>query len=502
MRPRLALVLLLLVTILAGAMTALPGAPLVIHGRVLGPEGALAAARVRVQGTDAADLTTASGSYRLPLVPGRRLTAGKEGFLIAGTAAGPSPRTFRLLPLPTDDNFEYSWVDPAPKTGDAHACGNCHADIYREWASSGHAHSATGRHFRNLYEGTDWDGTPGVGWGLVNQHPDGAGVCAACHAPAIPPQDDAFLDLRDLRGTARQGVHCDFCHKIAGPAEGTIGLTHGRYGLRLLRPVAGRQLFFGPLDDVDRGEDAYSAFYHDSRYCASCHEGTVFGVPVYTTWSEWLESPARRQGKQCQDCHMRPTGNMTNIASGHGGIERPPHTLASHRFFDGSRADMLRRSLHLSAHFQPQTSGVRVRLDLTAEEVGHRVPTGFIDRQLILVVEGTDGDGKPLGAQEGPRLPAPVGEALAGKPGRLYARLLRDAGGHAPVPFWSPAPAVTDTRLTPERADVIDFRFPPGVRQIRARLVYRRFWDEVTRAKGWPDRDLIVVERTFAVPPG
>ena len=69
-----------------------------------------------------------------------------------------------------------------------------------------------------------------------------------------------------------------------------------------------KQLFFGPLDDVDRGEDAFSPLYRESRYCASCHEGIVFGVHVYSTYSEWLSSPARRAGKQCQDCHMAPTG--------------------------------------------------------------------------------------------------------------------------------------------------------------------------------------------------
>jgi hypothetical protein len=501
MRPRLAL-LLLFATTLAAAFSALPAAMPAIHGRVLGSEGAIAGARVRLQGTDVVTTTDRSGSFRLPLLPGHRLTAAKDGFLISGSAAGSLSPTLRLLRLPADDNLEYSWVDPAPRAGDAHACGTCHGDIYREWAGSGHARSGTGRHFRNLYEGTNWEGKSGVSWSLLNEHPDGAGVCAACHAPAIPPEADAFLDLRDLQGTARQGVHCDFCHKIAGPGGGTLGLTHGRYGLQLLRPPAGRQFFFGPLDDVDRGEDAYSAFYHDSRYCASCHEGTVFGVAVYTTYSEWLDSPARRQGKQCQDCHMAPTGQMTNIAPGHGGIERSPRTLSNHRFFDSSRSDMLRRSLHLSAAFQSQPAGTQVRLELRAEDIGHRLPTGFIDRHLILTVEGTGADGKPLAAVEGPQLPPPVGEVLSGKSGKLYAKLLRDADGHSPVPFWSPVPALSDTRLTPGRPDRLEFRFPPGLASVRVRLLYRRFWEPVALAKGWPDSDLIVVDRVFGVPPG
>jgi hypothetical protein len=191
---------------------------------------------------------------------------------------------------------------------------------------------------------------------------------------------------------------------------------------------------------------------------------------------------------------------MTNVAPGHGGIERAAGTLANHRFFDGSRAEMLRRSLHLSAEFQRNATGLQVRLTVSAEEVGHRVPTGFIDRHLILVVDGTDTNGKQLAPCQGPLLPALAGAALAGKPGRLYAKLLRDSAGHAPVPFWSPAPAVTDSRLTPGRPDLVELGFPAGVTSIRAQLLYRRFWHEVARAKGWPDRDLIVVDRAFAAP--
>src|SRR5207249_5009167 len=157
----------------------------------------------------------------------------------------------------------------------------------------------------------------------LDQHPDGAGVCTACHAPTIAVGDPARYDLSKVRGVDAHGVHCDYCHKVSGDGGGRIGYTHGRYKLELKRPSEG-QLFFGPLDDVDRGEDAYSGFYRESRYCAACHEGVVFGVHVYSTYSEWLDSPARRQGRHCQDCHMRPTGTMTNIAPGKGGIERDP----------------------------------------------------------------------------------------------------------------------------------------------------------------------------------
>src|SRR5262249_51351954 len=311
-----------------------------------------------------------------------------------------------------------------------------------EWAASAHARSATGKHFRNLYDGTDWHGTPERGWSLLKDHPDGAGVCASCHAPSLSFTDPAAFDLREVKGVAAQGVHCDFCHKIPHPPAGVDGLTHGRFGLRLQRPREG-QLFFGPLDDVDRGEDAYAPVYKESRYCASCHEGVVFGVRVYGTYSEWLDSPARRAGKQCQDCHMTPTGTLTNIAPGRGGVSRDPATLSNHRFFQGSKDEMLRRSVRVAVEERRQGDAVRVQVTLRADAAGHRVPTGFVDRHLLLVVEGRAGE-KVLDARTGPRFPPAAGERYAGQAGRLFGKLLEDEQGRAPAPFWRPIQKTTD----------------------------------------------------------
>jgi hypothetical protein len=93
-----------------------------------------------------------------------------------------------------------------------------------------------------------------------------------------------------------------------------------------------------------------------------------------------------------------------------------------------------------------------------------------------------------------------VGPDLAGRPGRLYAKRLRDAEGRTPVPFWSGAPQIIDTRLIPGQPERVAFHFPPSLRRLRVRVLYRRFWHEVARAKGWPDRDLLVLERSFRLP--
>jgi hypothetical protein len=97
----------------------------------------------------------------------------------------------------------------------------------------------------------------------------------------------------------------------------------------------------------------------------------------------------------------------------------------------------------------------------------------------------------------GPVLPAVAGPEVAAKPGRLYAKLLRDFDGRSPVPFWRARPEATDTRLVPGKLERVDFSFPSQVEQLRVRLLHRRFWPEVARQKGWADNEIVVWDEIF-----
>jgi len=483
-RPHLALFLLLLVPGWLFCQLAARFAPGTTTGQVVDAAGPVADARVRFQGDGRAVYSDAAGRFVLPHRPAgaTRLTAWKEGYFIAGAPAAGRAVVLHLERLPAVDHEAYDWVDPRPDARGRHNCANCHAGIFREWSRSGHARSVCNRRFLDLYAN------------LLKDNPDGAGVCTSCHAPTVGFSDPAYYDLRQAAGVAAQGVHCDYCHKIVGPEPAArLGLTHGRFGLQLLRPER-HQLFFGPLDDVDRGDDAYARFYRSSRYCASCHEGTVFGVHVYGTYSEWLASPAARQGQQCQDCHMPPDGTRTNIAPGRGGSERDPRTLSTHGMFAGSQEEMLRRALQVTAALTRDAAGALVDVALRAENVGHRLPTGFIDRHLALVVEARQG-AVPLPPLAGPVLPALAGKEFAGAAGSLFARVLRDRAGRSPAPFWNARPDFVDTRLVPERTEQRRFTFAPGADQVRVRVLYRRFWPETAANKGWADDTSTIVDR-------
>lgn len=463
-----------------------------VSGRVLSARGPLAGARVRIQGQGEFVGTDAEGRFTLCQVPraGDVVTAAKHGYLIAGLPAGTRPLELRLTSLPDTDCERYRWVAPQPKADHAGACGNCHPSIYEEWRQTAHARSATNRRLRNLLDGSDWQGNAGHGWSLAGEYPDGLSVCWSCHAPSLDETTGDF-DLRHVSDVAAAGVHCDFCHKIRATNLAAVGLTHGRFGYDLLRPARG-QIFFGPLDDVDRGEDSYSPLQKESRFCAACHEGTLFGVPVYTTWSEWLASPAARAGGQCQSCHMAPSG-MTNLAPSSGGLERDPATLAGHSFLPGGRQAMLGRAVTVSVDHARNEDAVSLKVGLATRHIGHKLPTGFIDRHLILVIEPFDDQGRPVEALAGRRLPAAAGD-LAGKSGQLFAKLLTDADGNSPAPFWRAGVSLTDTRLLPDKSDSFRFRLPPATAAVRVRLLYRRFWHSVAKSKQWPDDEVTIYD--------
>jgi hypothetical protein len=158
---------------------------------------------------------------------------------------------------------------------------------------------------------------------------------------------------------------------------------------------------------------------------------------------------------------------------------------------------MLRRCLKVSARLAPEREGMAVTVEVIAANVGHRVPTGFIDRNLLLVVEGLDRGGKPTHLHAGPKLPPPAGRALAGLPGYLYAKQLHSADGMHPLPFWLAHEMPEDTRLFPGQPDRRQFRFAPETVSVRVRLLYRRFWQEIAEIKGWPSNELVVVDETF-----
>ena len=159
---------------------------------------------------------------------------------------------------------------------------------------------------------------------------------------------------------------------------------------------------------------------------------------------------------------------------------------------------MLKNCLSVEARIEPVTEGVHVSVKVKTHNVGHRVPTGFVDRHLLLLVSATNAAGQPVNLTTGPTVPSIVGKELSGHAGRLYAKQLTDFAGRQPVPFWRARPEFIDTRLFPDQIDRTKFLFPTTVRRVRIRLIYRRFWQEVANSKGWRDNETTIYDRIFS----
>ena len=217
------------------------------------------------------------------------------------------------------------------------------------------------------------------GPGFKLDFPDQAGNCAACHMPGEALERPLGTDVNRIPPSAVQGTHCDFCHKIAGViTDPATGLPYenspGTLSLRLNRPEDGRQVFFGPYDDVDVGPDSMLPLQNQSLACAACHAASFWGTPIYNSYGEWLDSPYPQEGVTCQTCHMAPDGITRNFAPSHGGEEREPQTVYSHTFPGAADEQLLQNTARLEAAAVRQGSKIALQIKVTNQNGGHDIP--------------------------------------------------------------------------------------------------------------------------------
>ena len=363
----------------------------------------IADARVRIQGV--ADISTTDGSYhpqkedKFILTGGNGnftmdyegisgqvivITAGKEGYKNAGeeiSLGQGNTVNITLSPIPAEDHPSYEYRS-------SKSCKKCHSNIYNDWQDSDMANAAVNpinQLVFLLY--TAWyvtgdrsnftdasifdDPTPAFVGDKGKIFEDATGRykilgdaghihdCADCHSPsyASKVQDDGATPLWDMRAGVltdedklssidKQGVHCDFCHKMHKVRDEEEYWTEPgvNYKVNLLRPdplfesSPEGKVMFGPFDDViyKSMQASYVSQFKNSEICSPCHQDArkLYLQPVdendqskggtierilwsEDTYREWrfsgysgLENdyPVNNYaGKtlQCQDCHMK-----------------------------------------------------------------------------------------------------------------------------------------------------------------------------------------------------
>jgi hypothetical protein len=403
-----------------------------VSGTVSDADKPVAGAVVRIRATENKTTTASDGFFVLAVPDGPdtlTVTAWKEGYLIGWIRAVPGADSLAVSIREhyVTDNPEYGWFSFEGVTGSA-SCAKCMAS-YDEWISDAHSQSAVNPRFLSMYNGTDLSGnrnpagrdamdrdgghrplrldppTPDSGPGYKLDFPNLAGNCVACHVPgmAAKPGMESAADPNLAQGVDKEGVHCEFCHKIgAVNLDPSTGMPHpgmpGVLSYRLYRPPdPGKQVFFGNFDDVTR-RVTYLPLMERSEYCAGCHFGEFWGTVVYNSFGEWLDSPYSdpESGKTCQACHM-PTVNYEFFAfPERGGVRRDPSRIFSHRMPGAMDETFLRNAVTMRVHTSLNRGKVGVLVSITNDKTGHHAPTDSPLRHMILTVVATDAQGDTL----------------------------------------------------------------------------------------------------------
>ena len=506
-------------------------------GTVVNPEGQpLGNANVRLQATSFSTLTDENGCFILPVDEGtgsKYITAWKPGFYNGGQQVGEEYKEYpiELNPIQFTDNRRYHWLSsfadkkstPANMTGEARPCQGCHPAVTEQWTKDAHSRSAVNPLFLVFFNGTTALGENGAGPGYKLDFPNSNGNCVTCHVPAFALDNPFNANPNDAQGVAMEGIFCDLCHKID---DVNIDRTGGKTGIlsyQFKRPSEGRQLFYGPYDDVFPGEDSYHPLYKKSRYCAPCHHGSFWNVLAYSEFQEWTQSSYARKNISCQDCHMKPDGKMTRFAlEKEGGILRDPATIPSHvNFGVGDRAFMTEAiALNTRADLNKDTLDVSVTVKNV--NAGHHYPTGNPMRNMILLVEVTDKKGVALPMINGERVPVwgGVGPKEEGNyadlPGKGFAKVLKDLlpypnrrrkrhfQSEYPAPHWRPTLVESDNRIPADGSDISDYRFtvPKGISgsiHITIRLIFRRAYKNWLDAKKFEVPDMEIARNSFMI---
>lgn len=316
-------------------------------------------------------------------------------------------------------------------------CGTCHRDIYRMWRSSVHANAMEGVVFLSVFRDLQ-----------AREGPDAARICLSCHAPLFALNHDEKLEKQ----ITWEGVGCDACHSLV-----SVELSAGG-AIQKFDPGPVKR---GPIRDaMSMAHDvAYSELHTKALVCAGCHEfRNADGVPIISTYSEWEQSAAAKEGHTCQTCHMGLT--RANVVDPK--VKRLEMSRVNlHEVPGGHSIEQLHKALTVTMRPSRDANDLVLEIQITNKGAGHAVPTGMPGRRIILAVDVRTSDGTTASEK------------------RTYARLLHDAAGK-PIERDGEcfAPGVTlasDTRIGAGERRVETLRFPispEATAQVTLRLNY------------------------------
>jgi hypothetical protein len=246
----------------------------------------------------------------------------------------------KAAPIPAVDDETLSLYPTAAQ------CGECHKQIYEEWSSSNHAYASISpmfhafeQKFQHLTQGT-------VGT-----------FCVRCHQQVgTQLGENRETPLWAMSQISREGVSCITCHRVKeqyGKVNGERRVEPGKifdpvYGSgekSVIKDILANKDTYSVKTSKDgRGMDIHDGMMTNrqltqSEFCVSCHQVAVnLGIKLEIVWDQYRDSPAKKAGVTCQDCHMgkvpgKPDGYATAPSAVVGGKEiNPGRKHADHRF--------------------------------------------------------------------------------------------------------------------------------------------------------------------------
>ncbi len=208
------------------------------------------------------------------------------------------------------------------------SCAGCHPAQVAQWETSRHAVAFTNGLFRAEFDSrrTAW--------------------CASCHAPAA---SDPRV-VQDDDAVALQGVGCMSCHLGAA----------GRLVSRHKAPHSPHQT-------------QVSEEFGSAEFCGQCHEFRfpVMGddgmptrfrdLPMQETVSQFHETASAKRGEDCRSCHMNSE-------------------VGAHRFLGSHDLPTLQSALE----WDLCRAGDRLVVELTNVGAAHSIPTGGVNRHMVV----------------------------------------------------------------------------------------------------------------------
>lgn len=194
-------------------------------------------------------------------------------------------------------------------------CAVCHKTIYKEWASSNHAYASISPMFHKFEQAISdlTQGTIGT-------------FCVRCHQTVGTQRGEKReLPLWERSKVSSEGITCITCHRVGeefGKVNGERNLVPGNIhspvfgsakGGKFAEVIAKKDEYKIATNSKERGAKIHGSVspfqqISKSEFCSSCHQVAVnLGIKLEVVWEQYRDSPAAKNGVQCQECHMGKT---------------------------------------------------------------------------------------------------------------------------------------------------------------------------------------------------